>query len=492
MAPSVPDLLAHYASAAADPGVDPAAPVEIAGSLAGGGLTGAFHEWADGDRHRVDQNLGPRFESTWQLGSRVFARDSDGDVREFTGVLLRRERTDDFVESGAFAKAPDRCVARGQSTIEGRSAYALDVTAPGGDTETVYLDAQTWLPLRYVYDEDDGQVTVDLSDWRSVAGRRFAYHVVGSNGDHDFDQIERLTSVKSGTPLPASLFAVPPSHTIEMRAPQTVSLVSREGHLFVPVTLAGKTYSFMLDSGSQSIVVDNRVARTAHLSGVGSLEVAGTQRTGGLKLARLDQLGIGDGTLHNVVVTTLDLAGASGGAFKIDGILGYTFFAQSLVEIDGGALRMRFGPPGSFAPRGARVAVDVDRAIPEARLQINGNVAGSFLIDTGNSGDLLLYHRFLDNHPGLVAVTQNRRSSFGVGGATASYHTSLDQLQLGDATLHHADADVMEGTSGAFADRFDAGNVGFGVLKNFTVTFDLAQRALYLERGPNFDDGRYR
>jgi hypothetical protein len=193
-----------------------------------------------------------------------------------------------------------------------------------------------------------------------------------------------------------------------------------------------------------------------------------------------------------VVVTTLDLAGASGGAFKIDGILGYTFFAQSLVEIDGGALRMRFGPPGSFAPRGARVAVDVDRAIPEARLQINGNVAGSFLIDTGNSGDLLLYHRFLDNHPGLVAVTQNRRSSFGVGGATASYHTSLDQLQLGDATLHHADADVMEGTSGAFADRFDAGNVGFGVLKNFTVTFDLAQRALYLERGPNFDDGRYR
>jgi len=43
VAPSVPDLLAHYASAAADPGVDPAAPVEIAGSLAGGGLTGAFH-----------------------------------------------------------------------------------------------------------------------------------------------------------------------------------------------------------------------------------------------------------------------------------------------------------------------------------------------------------------------------------------------------------------------------------------------------------------
>jgi hypothetical protein len=45
---------------------------------------------------------------------------------------------------------------------------------------------------------------------------------------------------------------------------------------------------------------------------------------------------------------------------------------------------------------------------------------------------------------------------------------------------------------GAFADRFDAGNIGMGVLKNFVSTFDIANSKIYLQRGAGFDDGRYR
>jgi hypothetical protein len=45
---------------------------------------------------------------------------------------------------------------------------------------------------------------------------------------------------------------------------------------------------------------------------------------------------------------------------------------------------------------------------------------------------------------------------------------------------------------GAFADRVDAGNVGLGILKNFIVTFDLSNGALYLQKGDAFDDGRLR
>jgi hypothetical protein len=44
--------------------------------------------------------------------------------------------------------------------------------------------------------------------------------------------------------------------------------------------------------------------------------------------------------------------------------------------------------------------------------------------------------------------------------------------------------------AGAFADRVDAGNVGLGVLKNFVVTFDLGQAAMYLTPGAEFDDGQ--
>jgi hypothetical protein len=50
----------------------------------------------------------------------------------------------------------------------------------------------------------------------------------------------------------------------------------------------------------------------------------------------------------------------------------------------------------------------------------------------------------------------------------------------------------MQATRGAFADRFDAGNVGLGLLANFVLTFDLANNALYVERSSAFDDGRSR
>ncbi len=32
---------------------------------------------------------------------------------------------------------------------------------------------------------------------------------------------------------------------------------------------------------------------------------------------------------------------------------------------------------------------------------------------------------------------------------------------------------------GAFADRFDAGNIGMGVLRNLVVTFDVANGKVY-------------
>ena len=53
-------------------------------------------------------------------------------------------------------------------------------------------------------------------------------------------------------------------------------------------------------------------------------------------------------------------------------------------------------------------------------------------------------------------------------------------------------ANVMLGTQGAFADRFAAGNIGLGVLRNLVLTFDLANAKLYAKPSEHFDDGRYR
>jgi len=491
-APDLAAILNRYRRAVGDSGANDLARVQMVGTIAGAGLTGVFHTWIDRDRERTDQNLGPRVERTLRVGDRIWYADADGDVREFTGILARRERTERFIDSGEFAKEPERCVARGSTVVDRRPADAVDVTAPGGETETLYLDALSGLPIRLAYDDDDGRTTIDFADWRDVGGHRYPFRSTASNGDRAYDTTQITTAVDLASPIDAVIFAPLVARRIDMSAPQSLPLESYEGHLYAPVRIGTHRYQFLLDTGAQNILIDKRVARELGLSSSGALEASGASHTGGLQLAKVDDLAIGDGHLRDIVATTIDLGASTAGAFRIDGILGYPFFAAATVRIDPAKKEMTFGPPGSFAPAGERIAVELDRAFPEARVRLNAAIDAPFIVDTGNAGEVLLYKPFVDRHPGIVPFTLTSRHSYGIGGATVSYRSTLDQIEFGSIPLYHAETDVMQATKGAFADRFDAGNVGLGILKNFTMTFDLVNSALYLERGGSFDDGRTR
>ncbi|MBD5657527.1 MAG: hypothetical protein IAI50_20455, partial [Candidatus Eremiobacteraeota bacterium] len=169
-APAVRDILARYQRAVGEPSANEITQLETYGTISGAGLSGEFHTWRDGERERTDQNLGPRSEHILRLGDRVWFSDADGNVREYTGLLARRSRTDRIIDSGAFAKEPERCAYRGRSIVMGKVVDALDVTADAGETETLYLDAATGLIDRIAFEDDDGRSTIDLSDWRSVEG----------------------------------------------------------------------------------------------------------------------------------------------------------------------------------------------------------------------------------------------------------------------------------------------------------------------------------
>jgi hypothetical protein len=490
--PVVVSLLARYRTAIDDAGTPDVTRYIASGTLSGDNSTGNYESWRDGDRERDDQLLGLRSEEVLTLGDRVYLRDSSYGVRELRGVLYRRALTERFIDDGTFARSPDCCIDRGTARLGDRLVDVLDVVAPGGQTETLDLDARTALPARVAYDDDDGRTTIDYDDWRSVQGHRFAFRSVVSNGDRAFDVTQTTTNVQVGADPPAGTFAIPVARSIDMAAPDTVPLTVRENHLFATVTVAGQTFSFLVDTGAGNILVDESVARAIGLKEEGAFEASGATRTGGIHAARLADLAIGSGHLHDLVVSTVDLGGSTAGTFHIDGILGYPFFVQSVVKIDVANRTMTFGPPGSIAPSGTELRLDVDRALPEATLRLNGSVDGQFVVDTGDAAEMLIYRPFLDRNPGLVPFTTAQRQSYGLGGGTSSYRTAIDQLSIGGIPLYHADVDVMLATSGAFADRFSAGNIGLGILKNFVVTLDEANAKMYVEKSAQFDDGRYR
>ncbi len=478
--PPVATILAAYERATNGADV----PIETSGTLEGEGLHGTFHDWRSGANERDDEMLGPRADTTLRLGDRVWESDGGGNVRELTGILRRRALTDEFIASGAFLHAPERARFAGFGTLGRTRTWNLEVTAPGGEPETLWIDTQSGLPVRTEVLDGDGPSHVDLSDWRDVDGMKLPFRAVTTDGTHAYDLTQLTLSATAGAPIDPRVFAPFASPPPIAAGVQTVPLLDDGTRLSCRVQIAGATYTFLIDSGSGAVLLDTRVARAAGLQPAGALEVRGAARSGGLRIARLPRLTIGTADFDDLVVATLDLGTAANG-LSLDGILGYPFFAQRVVQLDFAHHLLRFGPPGSFEPPGQLVPLDTDREIPEAMFGIDGQVEAPFLVDTGNAGELLLYQPFVATHPELVPRGAAGASYAGVGGANHTYRTRLDALRLGVTVFPAQAADVILAKEGAFADRIDAGNVGLGLLRRFaSVTFDFPGHALYLEAAP--------
>lgn len=466
--------------------------LELSGTRIGLNLYGTFHSWHDGDEDRYDQVLGVRLERIVRIGNREYIVNSTGNVRQLTGWLAQRQVTEDFINSDAFENQPQYSTALGRAQLDGRNVVQLRVAPPGGAVETVSLDAATLMIDRISFVDGDGLETDDFRDYRVVDRALIPFTEIDSDGEHRYDSAQRVVAVRVNKPISAKVFATPQNSTIRTNSPVTVPLEFHDGHYYAAVSIHGKTLRFLIDTGAQGVVIDSRAASQLTLVPQGLLEVRGARRVSAVGVAALDSVSIGGADLPLGEVSIIDLNPATPNDPAIDGVLGYPFFASAEVRLDFGALTMTFGKPGSLPTLGERLDVDTDRESAEVPVKIDGVPATCF-VDTGNSNELLIFNPFVQTHPGLIAYAGTSPvSSYGVGGSMSAIAVTVNELDLGSYQLFNRSADVMQVDTGAFADRIDAGNIGLGVLRNFVATFDLANRAMYLQPSPAFDDGRTR
>lgn len=475
-------------------GVRDPATLETSGSVDGLSLHGTFHSWQAGDdRERYDESLGAQNTREIRTGGKQYLVNPSGDVRELTGSLARRQRTFDFIYSTKFGTQPQYSTWIGAGKLaDGRAVERLRVAPPGGDPQTVSIDDATHMIDRVEFVEGDGTDTQTFSDYRVVNGALIAYREVDSNGDTRYDQTATVERVLVDRPISADVFAVPSPVTVQTDVPVTVPLDLRNDHVLVPVTIRGRTFRMLLDTGSQGIVLDRASARELTLIPIGMLEVRGATRSSGDGFAELPSLQIGGATLPIAVAALVDMNASTRGSSEFDGVLGYPFFAAAEVRLDFARKTMTFAKPGTLPPLGEKIALDTDRQLPEAAVQVN-HVATQALIDTGDGSELLLFRSFTEANPGAVSLLDGTPShNYGVGGAMDVISLLVDELDIGSYRLFNRHTNVMLATKGAFADRVDGANVGLPTLQNFIVTFDLANHAMYLARGSSFDDGRTR
>jgi hypothetical protein len=470
--------------------------LELNGTLSGLGTTGTFHRWIAGSRERYDQSLGARSIQNIRIGERRFVRNSYGDVMQAGGgEAVLRQRTADWIDANNFVRHPETAELLGAATLDdGRSVYRLRVSAPDGQAYGIALDAASSMIDEMAYPDGNGITTTDYYDYRVSNGALYAQRQVESNGDRALDVSSAVTSVQVDRPIADAIFEVPQSVRIETAVPVTVPLLVDRNLTYVRASVGARPLLLLIDSGSQGIVLSPDAASRLGLRPQGTIEIRGARQTNGAGIAPLDAIDIGAVRLPVNVVSVVDLNGLSYEGKSVDGVLGYPFFAAAEVRIDPDDSTLTIAQPGALPVRGSALPIEVGRQVPEIIARINNKIDGRFVVDTGNNSDLLVFHAFVEAHPGVVFYggARNFAANRGVGGSSAAVPVSVDRLQLGPFTLYNRYANVLLADRGAFAEGADAGNIGYGSLRNFIVTFDAANGTLYLEKARWFDDGRYR
>ncbi len=212
-----------------------------------------------------------------------------------------------------------------------------------------------------------------------------------------------------------------------------------------------------------------------------------------MSIAHAGEVRLGAAVLDKPVFFVLDLGGRFGDVEGIDedGLVGFEMFRRFRVTIDYAAHELVLTDPSRFTPPTGAHAIPFELAdrIPIVQATLDG-LPVSLSVDTGSRSSLTLHSPFVREHD-LAAryhAAPETITGWGVGGPARGRPARLGVLTLGDLEITDIAGDLYTGDKGAFASPSLSGNLGAGVLRRYTVTFDYDAKRMWLV--PNADAGK--
>ena len=253
------------------------------------------------------------------------------------------------------------------------------------------------------------------------------------------------------------------------------------------VTIGGsRPLAVILDTGADDDILNARITRELKLH-VLNPEVI-EQPGGAIEMGQVENVQL---KLASVPVQNLAMVSAPLDPLQpfigqpLDGILGYGFFSQFVVEFDYAAKRARLFAPETYVapPKAVVIPITFRGKSPLVEITVEGATGESVKtlveIDTGSFECLGLKGAFLDGHR-LVQANAPKRPLFGlaIGGETTGYRTRLAAATLGPFRLSRP---VTSATTSGDAGSADVGGVlGGEALNRFKVIVDYSRKQLLL------------
>ncbi|WP_026933670.1 aspartyl protease family protein [Christiangramia echinicola] len=273
--------------------------------------------------------------------------------------------------------------------------------------------------------------------------------------------------------------------------------------VILPVELNGRKLSFLLDTGVNSTILFSFTSEDSievnnpsviYIKGLGSGKPLRALKS------KKNKLRVGE-----AISFDLDVYLIEGGVFSIsnrlgipiNGILGYDFFKDFVVEFNYRAEWMKVYHPDEFKYKKCRRCVELplqfykQKPYIQAEVSINDNESEivDLLVDSG-SGDALWL--FKDPGKGLYVPEKSFKDflGFGITGSVYGDRSRIDGLSLKDYSFKDITVSFPDSLSLVAVNSFEErdGSIGAQVLKRFHSVFDYQRRILRLKPNGNFRD----
>ncbi len=270
---------------------------------------------------------------------------------------------------------------------------------------------------------------------------------------------------------------------LSIDAPDVVSC--RFSHLtplpLLPVNVHGREMLFLLDTGSQEVVLDEEVAAQLELwqSAPQSALYAGG-RSAALRYGRVDRLKLGEATFRNLPVQVQPLRSTFDRMFddvQVQGILGTSLLSHFFTEADFAAGELRLSRPEKAQQEGSRFWL-ADAFLPLVKATINRRTTLPMLLDTGQQGFAAALSIDAARSAGLP-ISDLPLSGEGGGGSVTVLPTRIDSLQVAGSKTDGPPAVCMPrfGLEHRFGFRV-GGMIGYEAVRGRRLAVDFRRMRL--------------
>jgi hypothetical protein len=263
-----------------------------------------------------------------------------------------------------------------------------------------------------------------------------------------------------------------------------------ENHIYIPVTVAGKTRPWMLDTGAGGSVIDAAFARELGLARAeGEVTAMGSGGTVQASFVELPGLTVAGKELGAQTMIALDIVRLTRNRVGTEpaGILGSDFLARYVTRLDYAGRTLEFYEPDVFEYKGGGKAVPMrfENNIPAVRLAVDDSIVGWWRLDTGASYPV--FHGPSVAEFGLAERTGVEVLAGGVGGASLARLVGFGKIELAGYTIPDPVIAVpLDWAQGALAASEYVGTLGVPVLRNFVLYLDYHDNRVIFEPGADF------